>query len=180
MFISWNIIWGLLIILFGISILIKAIFGLDIPLVKMLIGLVLIYVGFTILTDFSSASLKKRMKRTFNFSTDAVYITNPHQYEKYSVVFGQSVFDFSRLDPTIEPAVVKINTIFGHSIIILDPKIPVKLTINSSFSNIEMPDKTTASFGDFVYKTQAAYQEKPILEIKATVVFGNLRIQEAN
>jgi hypothetical protein len=79
----------------------------------------------------------------------------------------------------MEPTIFKLRTIFGLSTFIVNPRIPIRICINSSFGNLELPDQTTASFGDFVYKTDAAYATKPVLDIKVTVVFGNLRIQES-
>ncbi len=136
----------------------------------------LIYAGFTLITGSPNNSFKKSFHQSINFGNRTIKVTDPKSYEKYTIMFGKGLFDFSKINLT-DKVKIKINTVFGHSTILLNPNIPTRIVINSSFSNVLLPDKMEASFGEFVYKTGPADTE-PLLEIKATVSFGNLYIQE--
>jgi len=52
--------FGILIILFGVSLILKSIFNINIPLLKIFFGIVLIYWGITLLMPESKLQLFKR------------------------------------------------------------------------------------------------------------------------
>ncbi|MBS4016031.1 MAG: hypothetical protein KGZ86_06325 [Candidatus Latescibacteria bacterium] len=169
---SSGIFWGVLIVVIGILVLIRVIFGVQIPILSLIIGLLLIYFGVRIITGMSCC----RRPRTVVF--EEKHIRGTAAQEKYDVVFGKSTIDLTSIE--LKPGMnkVEINTIFGNSIIKIDPAMPVKIRASAVFGSARLPDGSTTAFGDYTYQTDTLKhnESKDYLLIKLDVVFGSAEI----
>ena len=86
--------WGIILILFGIAVVVKAVFRIDIPLGRILIALVLIVWGVTLLSGrrfWGGGRWEDRRESTVFFSGD---ITDHGPLrEEYGVIFGSRRVD---------------------------------------------------------------------------------------
>jgi hypothetical protein len=172
---SSRFIWGLLLVLLGLSILSKTIFGFAIPFIRILLAIYLMYIGFMLLMGAMGYSTNIFFPFTSNKSK-IKYMS--HSKTSYSVVFTNGTIDLSDLTITQQPTTVDISTVFGNSTLILDPALPTQITVNNVFSRTLLPDGTEFTAMSEKTVTIGPENQSPHLIIKANVVFGNLVISK--
>ena len=187
-----GVIWGTVFLVIGISILVSVLFGINIPIFRILAGLAIIYLGILFITGMSHESVCEHFCRKCNGKTAGQHVfigkgkiaIDPKQFESeklhdYSTVFGTSHIDLSDLeqvDEALRPLEIEVNTIFGGSKVTLNPKLPVKIISSSAFGKTEFPDDSSVNFGSYTYKSYS--EEKPHLIIRTNTVFGKLEIEK--
>lgn len=170
-FIFSQVFWGLLLVVIGLSLILKVVFNLNIPVFRLIFSFFLIYMGLRIL--FGGFGFEKNCRNM---------IFNDYQFKvkadgDYNVIFGRGVIDLTGY--TIDANTrIKINTIFGSGLVKLDPSQPLKIKVNSAFAEAKMPDGNIISFGEYYYQTPAVQENQPYGEMEANVVFGELQLIE--
>ncbi|MCK4357554.1 MAG: hypothetical protein KAW92_02190 [Candidatus Cloacimonetes bacterium] len=172
-FIFSSFFWGFIIILLGLSIIFRAIFHIRIPFFSLVFALIFIYIGLKIL--FGAFGIKAT-HNTIIFSDSKIEAQKSDN--NYNVIFGKGVIDLSNLSPIDRNIKVDVNTIFGEGIIKINPEIPTIIQVNSVFAGARMPEGSVAALGSSEYRTKSFIESKYYLKIKASVVFGELRIIE--
>lgn len=169
---SSGIFWGVLIIIIGILVLIRVIFGVHIPIFSLIIGLLLVYFGVRIITGMSCC----RKSREVIFESSKIETGTASG--KYDVVFGRNIVDLTGVELKSGVKGVEVNTIFGSSVIKIDPAMPVKIRASSAFGSARLPDGNMAAFGEYTYKSDTLKQAdtSTYLLINLNVVFGSAEI----
>lgn len=169
---SSGIFWGVIIVIIGIVVIINVIFGTKIPIFPLIFGLLLIYFGVKIITGMSC----RRSPKTVIFEEKKIETTTASG--KYDVIFGKSVIDLTKTELKEGVSKVKINTVFGSSVIKINPTMPVKIKATSAFGSAQMPDQTMVGFGEYTYKSDSYKQsdQKNYLLIDLHVVFGSAEV----
>jgi predicted membrane protein len=159
----FSLISGLFLILFGISIFLKELFGISIPLFKLILAIFLIYLGVSLILD-----MRIKDQRTIFFGH---HTTRPHdtRTSSYQTMLGENTIDLTGLIYDRKPEILYISTIFGKTIIYLDPDIPTKIIAHSSFGEIQLPDGSTGTFGTTIYNS---HPTNPELILKVRTTFG--------
>ena len=94
------------------------------------------------------------------------------------MIFGRSVYDFRDIKfPDNEPIRIKINTIFGNSVIRISRNTPVKIKSDAVFAGASMPDGNSVAFGTIQYATDTFGVALNHLIIDAPVVFGAVQVK---
>ena len=75
------------------------------------------------------------------------------------------------------PAKIKINTIFGNSVILINKNTAVKIKSDAVFAGASMPDGNSVAFGSIQYATDSFAVALNHLYIDAPVVFGALQVK---
>lgn len=162
---SPSLIWGTILVLLGLSLILKSLFQITIPLIRPFFGCVLVYLGLSIMMDpFTESPDKKSVM----FGTSKVHAQQ--QVTTYNVTFGSAVIDLSTMDVT-DQTEITVNTVLGASTILLNPLVPTKVRVNALVARASLPDETLVSFGRNVYKT--AHNESK-LTLHVNVVLGNV------
>ena len=156
-----NLFWGVLVLLFGLSIIFKAIFGFTFPIMKPLLGAFFIYLGIMMIFNIRHGAHFTR------WGDSHVKISHPAR--QYSVVFGNGTIDLSQMEMPKKPIRVKLNTVFGQSDITLNKKIPTRIRLNSIFSEAQLPYEDLEQTGSDSYQMG---DEKALLNLEINVVFG--------
>ncbi|MBN2699705.1 MAG: hypothetical protein JXR52_12840 [Bacteroidales bacterium] len=166
--------WGVFILLLGIALIIKVIFNIDFPVIKILFGLFLIFLGLKLLfgRSFLPHGHIGPEETIFN---ERVY-AHPENGKEYSVLFAKGVYDFTNVDLSEGDFNVKINTVFGGSVIKINREMPVRIEANAVFAGAELPDGNTAVFGAAQYVTDSWSRDTASLNVKADVIFGGLQV----
>ncbi|MCX7986232.1 MAG: hypothetical protein N2662_04785 [Bacteroidales bacterium] len=165
--------WGIILIIIGLSIIIKIIFNIDFPIFKILIAFFFIYLGLKILLGNSFKPFQP-ISNDHNILFGEKVFLKPEKGE-YNVIFGKAVFDFQhfRPDSSVDSVIdIKINTIFGASEMILPRDIQAKIEASAVFGEARMPSGNTASFGSTSYLGDTTTSDS-MLNIRADVVFGS-------
>ena len=176
------IIGGIILILIGIGILIKIIFHIDVPIFKILIGLFFLYLGIKIILGkgFHLCSFHKTEHEVI-FDEAYMNETDWKNNEK-NVVFGSATIDLTNLELKEDsPTFMKINTVFGHTIVKIRKEMPVKVRVEAAFSGVKLPNGNEAVFGNTYYKTDSVNDSIPkCLVLHVSTVFSSFEIKLAD
>ena len=107
--------WGIILIIIGISLIIKIVFNIDFPIFKILIAFFFIYLGLKIMLGDGFKFFHGR-----NTETDVVFgesnFNSVNHGKDYNVVFSKGSFDLRNIVLNDSgPTYVKINTVFGYA-----------------------------------------------------------------
>jgi predicted membrane protein len=171
-FLSSAAFWGLIIVLIGLSIILREVFHVNIPFVRIVFGILLIYWGVKII----SGGFNRKWDRNnivFN-EADVKYDSGKNDY---NIVFGNGVIDLFRIEAPTEKRKIDVSVIFGHGNLILNDSIPMKVKMTAVFGSAEAPGKTANGFGENTYTTSAYSENAPYILVDATTVFGKTEIE---
>lgn len=170
---SSEIFWGSILIIFGLSVLIKAIFGIDLPLMRVIFGGLLIYLGFSMVTSWKNYSHCGKNSRTIWFSTIS---TTPDTIKsEYRVSFSSIRIDLRSVPIDQIPSKIFIDAHCSSVLLITNPDVPTLINIDARFASTKLPNNETVAVGNTVYMTHDQ-QVKPVLEISANLVMSNFEI----
>jgi predicted membrane protein len=168
---------GAFFLLLGLSIILKAVFKIDLPVFRVLLALFLIWLGVKLLFNtgehpFAWKAEPFKDKHTAVFTEgDFRWNSNGEKHSAYSVVFGDAKVD---LTEAAGPDPVDVSTVFGNMDVFLDAKKLTLVRANSVFGEISMPDGQTVNFGSMQARSPDQSGE-PKLKIHAHCVFGGIR-----
>ncbi|MBN2212927.1 MAG: hypothetical protein JW723_01670 [Bacteroidales bacterium] len=169
-----GIFWGLILVIIGVSIILRIVFNIN--LFRVLIAVLLIITGVMLLFG-SKGIFRFRSAGNQNIFGDRIVHESPRDNTEYNVIFGKTVYDFRDFqfieDKTVR---ARIHTIFGSSYIRINDNIPVKIKIDAAFSGATTPDGNTIVFGTSYYNTPSFRESEKHLYIEAEVVFGHLQL----
>lgn len=163
-----SMMWGISLIILGLLLIIKTIFGITIPVVRVAIGALFMYAGITLITGIGSYSSKQT--RYIMFKQETVRIHQP--YRSYNVLFGNGVIDLS-IVPIKKYTQVDINVLFGLCVVKLSAQTPTKIHAESFLGGLQLPDESVLNWGKkrYIFTGNGSH---PLLEVNAKAVFGNL------
>jgi len=162
--------WGVVLILAGLSVLIKVFFHVDIPVFRIIFGFLVILFGISILTG-----------QSFCYHDRNSVVFGEHHFHgntgnEYNVVFGRGITDLTTLPPGGKT--VKVNTVFAENTVYIDPKQPVHIESNAVFAGVILPDGNSAAFGTYNYKSPGLEKAKSYVKIEINAVFGSVQVVE--
>lgn len=165
--------WGAVIIIFGLSIILNAVFHIKIPVFSIIIALIFIYLGLKIL--FGSFGIKTS-RNTVVFSTSDMKCRNKN--EEYNIIFGKGSIDLSEIELDDEHLDFEVNVVFGRGDVMIDPAKPFIVKVSSVFSGAHLPDGNVAAIGNNSYISPGYVKGQKYISVRADVVFGELNIIE--
>lgn len=172
-FLFSGLFWGVMLVLLGGSMILKAVFNLDIPVFRIVFALVIIYFGVKLLVG------RQAMKSDGSYSMfKQSNISINESGGEHTVIFGQSDIDLTNIDVSQNSKRVNVDVIFGSGHILIDPEIPVKLKISTVFADCKLPNRDINFFGDSSFETPSYIEGENYLFLKVDVVFGNAVIIE--
>ncbi len=174
---SSSIFWGIILILIGLSLILKVVFNVDFPFFKFLFAFFLIYLGIRIFIgkDFRLFS-DANDEHTVIFSQRT--ITSVEDGREYNVIFGNGIFDLRNFQSSgDEKVTIKLNTVFGGSEVLINDSIPLEINAHTVFAGSKMPDGNVSAFGEAKYKNNI-YSNAPLLRIESNTVFGGFLVKK--
>jgi predicted membrane protein len=165
---------GVFFLLLGLSIILKAVFKIDLPVFRVLFALFLIYLGVRMLYGDYGWHIKGepfRDKHSAVFSEGDFEWSAEDGHRNYSVVFGDGKLDLTGATG-VDP--VEVNSVFGNMDVFLDPKKLTQIRANAVFGDVSMPDGQSVSFGSLQARSPDQPGE-PKLKVHAHCVFGSVR-----
>jgi len=166
--------WGVLLVLIGLAAIFRVVF--DVNLFGVLFAFFLIFIGVSMLIGKPWMFHVHRNQNDTMFQERAVN-EQPRDNSEYNVIFGKSVYDFTHVTfPDNRPIKIKLNTVFGNTVIRIDRNTAVKIKSDAVFASASMPDGNSVAFGSIHYATDSASSSLNHLYIDAPVVFGALQV----
>jgi len=177
---------GVFLLLLGLSIIIRILFKIDVPLVRITFACFLIYMGIRMITGMGCGNSRHHIFSTFMNPSKLNESTDSHGEKSYSTVFGKSRIDLTARPGGSDekssslPRHIEIHSVFGETTVLINPKIATRIKATSVFGIAEMPDGSSVPFGTLFYKTQPQANET-LIEIEGNSVFGVIKFiaQEA-
>lgn len=146
-----NAFWGLLLLLWGASLIIKE-FGVNLPLVKVFIAIIIIMFGIKLLVGGPWHVRPARIRSRIVTSGGSEYTT----------VFASQNIDLTDLKPDSKP--LEVTVVFGSAWVELPDDIDFEIEPTSVFGSTVVPRKPQGGF----------INTKGPIPIDATAVFGRL------
>ena len=171
-FISSGTFWGVIIILFGLSILLREIFHIQIPFLKIIFGLLLIYWGVRVI---AGGAWGGRSGNTTVFGDSEMHYDSKH--DDYDIVFGSGLIDLFKMETPLQNRKIEVSVVFGNGTVVINDSIPMKIEMNSVFGASILQDKRINAFGTSYHTTSAYKDGQPYVLLETNVVFGRLTIQ---
>lgn len=161
---------GILLILWGVLMILKSVLNVNLPIFRILAASVFIYIGVSIFWG----GFGLRMAGGIVIFDDR-RITVSNRSDEYNIIFGRGTMDMGVVSPDNNPK-IEINTIFGEGIILVNPEVPMVVTVSSAFGSGRLPGGDTVFFGESRYESPSYKPGEKAVEIKANVVFGTVSI----
>lgn len=162
--------WGVFLIFVGAVYLLKANYNLNIPVFRLAVGFILVFLGLSIM--FGGFGWRGNGDIFF----DSGEIRADEDRSEYNLVFSDATLDLTGLQ-TGTARKIEVHNIFANGTLVLDASRPAAVKVNAVFAAATLPDDRTINFGDAVYRTEAAAAGADgLLEIKVDVIFGRLGI----
>lgn len=165
---------GILVIVFGASIVLHALFDFDVPIFRTAAGIALLYLGVRVLAGAWMPAQRSHDGHESVFAVTHFTPTDAASSRNYEVIFGRGVVDLTRLPASEDERVVQVDVIFGDAEIAIDRSMPVDVRGSAVFGEVRMPDRSSANFGAVRYR-DAGSGGAP-LEIVVHAVFGTARV----
>jgi hypothetical protein len=167
-FLFSGVFWGIVVVLLGVSIILNVVAGVRIPFVRIFLGLLLIYWGVSLLIGARFGRIGAAV-----FSDAQVKATSAG---KQDIIFGRGVIDLSGIVLKEGVNHYEVNTVFGSSVIKLDPAMPVKVVASSAFAGVKLPDGGNVAFGESTWRSPNLKEDSTYLLVKTDVVFGGTEV----
>ncbi|MBN1414031.1 MAG: hypothetical protein JW973_02930 [Bacteroidales bacterium] len=168
---SSSVFWGIILILIGLSLILKVAFNVDFPFFKLLFAFFLIYLGIRIFIgkDFRLFS-EVNDEQTVIFSHRT--ITHVENGREYNIIFGYGVFDLRKLQYSQDEQLsIKLNTVFGNTEMLINDTLPLEIEAHTVFAGCKMPDGNATAFGEAKYR-DTSNSNVPLLRIESNTIFG--------
>ncbi len=162
--------WGIVIIFFGVSMLLRNFFDFDIPVFTIVAAGFLIFLGIRMIagrgTGYDSTNSAVFSEQKMGFV--------PGQ-NKYNVLFGNSHLDLSKMELT-ESKLIEISCVFGEFRVAVNRDTNLQIFSSAVFGNFTAPSQQNNAFGSLDFRSPNFDPAKPVLTIRAEVVFGNIKV----
>jgi predicted membrane protein len=168
--------WGIILIIIGISLIVKVVFKIDFPIMKVLVAFFFIYMGIKILAG-NFGFLKIKTGPNDVIFSESTFVHELNLPAEQNVVFGRGVFDFRNLRESSLPAEIHINTVFGNSEILIRKTMPVIIKVDAAFAGATLPNDNSTVLGSANYQSANFDETKPHLTIKTDAVFSSVKIK---
>lgn len=176
--------WALLFLSIGALLLLQTIFKIDLPILKILFGVFLIYMGVKVIAG--SFGLKMHRFKIEKVSTESEAVFSDSEFRakktdgsvnrKYSTVFGGSVLDLRGLSADELKEKIEIDSAFGKVKVITDSHMPLKVEINSAFASVAIRGQKFGAFGDIQFQSPDFKSDQAYLNLGIDVAFGEVTI----
>jgi hypothetical protein len=162
--------WGTLLILIGLQLLVSAIFGIDLPVLRLAFGVWIVYLGISLLYG-----IMPWRTYLYHWSTNSTHKTQTEDSSSHSVVFGTQHLNFSDLDFTVQTEKTT-NTVFGTTYITLDPTVPTSINASAIFGTVIFPNNRQVASGSESYNNYSN-SDVSVLILNVNAVFGTVIIR---
>ncbi|MFO7660500.1 MAG: hypothetical protein R6V77_06275 [Candidatus Cloacimonadaceae bacterium] len=162
-----SLFWGILIILIGISIVLKHAFNINFPIIRLFLGVIIILLGFKLIVGSSSKSYVRNRK----------HVSSYYSSKEFDVIFGSRTLDLTKLsDPGNLPG--EISVVFGNALVIIPDNINLEVFSTTVFGSTILPDRSYAGFGEDRYVINNN-PEGTLHRLETNTVFGRLEFEIA-
>jgi hypothetical protein len=175
---SGRYVLGIILLCIGISLAIELLFGVSLPILRVLLVAGLIVVGVRLIQQ-------ARMRHDKRAATGEAWLADRQfapegaldRDARYDIAFGRGLVDLTHIPEPSSDVTVSVHTLFGTSVVRVDPSVPYDVEGHAALGEVRMPDKSATAMGSLSYRGTADHP--PRLHLRVDAVFGACRIVEA-
>ena len=167
--------WGIILILIGALLIIKYVFDIQIPIGRIVIAVVLIYLGIRLLIGHQEHYWG------MNIDTDNSAVFSDQQFtysperNNYNCAFGSCTLDLSNISIT-ENKTIFVSVAFGEFRMKVNKDANFEIHSSTAFGSTQANDYSSNGFGQRTYYSPNFKSELPHLTIKTNAAFGSMKI----
>lgn len=179
--------WAIAFIVLGSVMLLNYALGINLPAIRILFSVGIIYLGVSMLfggfniklnrVSTANEAIFSESKFTLNLADDKEEADANDKDQKFQTVFGNGELDLSDVDFSKGSVNVRLDTVFGETRLIVKKGTNVRLTTDTVFGSTNLPKGNKSILGKFTYDL-GANENAPTINVKANVVFGSLEVIE--
>ncbi len=177
--------WGFLFLSIGVLLILQNIFGINLPILKILFGLFLIYLGLKVIAGsfghrmvgfkfekIASENQAIFMESNFKLNSD---LDKGHEF---TTAFGQSSLDLSEISESQLTKTIKIENAFGKTKIKTNPQHAIQAKISVGFGSVKIRGQKLGSLGEIDFKSENFNKDSAqILSLDIENAFGEVIIE---
>lgn len=176
--------WGIMFLAIGIVVIIQTIFKIDLPVLKILFGVFLIYMGLKVIFGSFGLSVKGFQVEQISTETQSVFSNSEFKSrqadgsinKKFSTAFGNSVLDLSDLSEEELSKEIQISNGFGKTLVKTNPAIAIKAQVAAGFASVKIRDQKVGVVGETDIQTPGWSADKPHYKLKIETGFGEVTV----
>ncbi len=157
-----NIFWGILLVLWGSSLILKT-FNINMPLAKIFLAVIIILFGVKLLIGTSHKAVRSDSSQRRSF-------IRINKSGEYNMIFSSGRFDLSDLKEDARD--IEINVVFGSAEVVLPSHLKFDVEPTTVFGATVLPERTQYGFGDSHY--QAGDGQGRAIQVESNCVFGRI------
>ncbi len=169
--------WGIIFLVIGGALILRVIFNLDIPIFRLIIAVIFIYLGLKIMFgDYFRGHTESSDENTAIFSERSYQSDQISGKEEYNAVFGKLNLDLRNQQFTEHETRIIVNAVFGGADLHLPANMPVKIKSDVVFGGAQLPEGNSGGFGTYRYKSDDYSDSLQHLYIEIHAVFGGVNV----
>ncbi|MCK5219254.1 hypothetical protein KAR10_07025 [bacterium] len=168
--------WGIVVMLIGLGIIFNVVFKMNLPVLKVIFGLIFVFIGFKIIFSGSGWAPCHRGSDDVIFHQKTIKGLAGEKKE-YNVVFGKAVIDLRDIELKENLTEIEVNSIFSGAEILLSKATPVKIIADVVFGGARLPDNNAGGFGTSTFKSEGLNENENYLLIKVNAIFAGVEIK---
>ncbi len=177
--------WAILFIAVGVILLIQTVFKIELPVMRILFGVFLIYMGLKVIFGSFGHRMSYFKVDKISSDTESIFTQNEMKAKdqggqlnkKFSTVFGSSNLDLRGLTVDELNNDIKIDSAFGRTHVLTDATTPIKAHIDTGFASVSIRGQKIANFGEIDYQSPDYSADKPALKLDIDAAFGEVVIE---
>lgn len=176
--------WSLFFIALGVLLLVQHIINVDLPLMRIFLGLFVVYIGLKMIfgsfgIEINGAKVKKVATDTeFVFSSgNFKFNEHDHVNKRFSTVFGNSNLDLSDVSKLTSEDKIKIENVFSKTKIKTPADYELNIKSNIAFGSVKVRGQKLGALGEIDYKTPNYENSVKKLNLVIDSVFGEVEIE---
>lgn len=177
--------WGLLFLVIGVIIIIQTVFKIDLPILRLLFGFVLIYLGVKVVfgsfgmkvSGFTVEKIATQSEAAFSDVNFKFRNADGTLNKSFSTAFSKSTLDLKDIKPEELESTIKIASGFSSLKVLTPEGLPIKAQISSGFSNIKIRGQKIGTLGDTEYQSPGFSATAPHLKLQIEAGFGNITVE---
>lgn len=169
---------GIIVIVVGGLFLANSVLGWEVPIWGIIWPIVLIGAGISIvLPQRRHSNGGSKQAGDIVFEDGRVAATS--EQKEHTIMFGRGEIDLTHLKIE-DVQSMEINVVFGTGRVLINENEPIKIRATSAFGNLKLPNETTAAFSDSEYETKAYRDTTQVLFLKINCVFSTVDVVSSN
>ncbi len=166
--------WGIVFLVIGAVILLNVVFGIHLPIFRILFGLFFVSMGVKIMTGGSWGSCSTKHEWSDNLKGRIVFSNGKSspkdlgelEDREFNVVFGSGELDLTQTQISEGMNSLEVNTVFGESTVKIPASLAIEPEVNSVAGSLSLPPEAEG-------KSESTKR----LKLKLNAVFGSIRVR---